>query len=116
MSPAGVEHAAFASVWDPRVRLVALIIPALREHNPIRVVLGVNITLVPTFNRSEALHHGMVAIHDRFFENSRAVTFELATDQFDVFGRIQKTETRKMNWHKSMPNLNVFQQCFFLLW
>src|ERR1043165_456673 len=76
VTPSSVEHAALANFTHPRVRLVTFFVASFREHDAIRVVLRVNVTFVPAFNRRESFRHGMLTVHDRLLENSRAVTLE----------------------------------------
>src|ERR1043166_1739750 len=77
VAPRGVEYVALANFAHPCVRLVAFVIASFREHDAIRVVLRMNVALVPAFNRRESFHHRMFAVDDRLLENSRAVTLEL---------------------------------------
>ena len=91
MAPGRVEHTPLPGLAHPGVRLRALIVATLRQHNTVGVVPGVNVGFVPALDRREPLHHRMVSLDDGLLKHARPMSLKLPADQFDVFRRIQKT-------------------------
>src|SRR5262245_21529705 len=70
MSPRRVKHTTFAVLAHPRPWLGSIFGAAFCQHDAVGVVFSVHVSLVPTLDRRDSLHHGMIRLDDALFENA----------------------------------------------
>ena len=115
VTPCGIEDAAFAKFAHPSVGLIAILVSALSKHNPVGIVLGVNIRLVPAFDFPQSLHDWMIRVDIAVLEHPGAVPQKLAAYQIDILGGVEKTVGRAVQWHKSAASCHKVQHGLLLV-
>ena len=112
----GVEDAPLALRAGPGPGLGAgLVVAGLEDVAVLRVVLGVDVGLVPGAERFEALDDRVVGVDDRRLELAGAVLLELGADQRDVLGRVQEAERGAVEGDESAAVRHVVEQRLLLV-
>ena len=112
----GVEDASLALRADPGPGLGAgLIVAGLEDVAVLRVVLRVDVGLVPGAERFEALDDRVVGVDDRRLELAGAVLLELGADQSDVLGRVQEAERGAVQRDESAAARDVVEEGLLLV-
>ena len=112
----GVEDAPLALRAGPGPGLGAgLVVAGLEDVAVLRVVLGVDVGLVPGAERLEPLDDRMVGVDDRRLELAGAVLLELGADQRDVLGRVQEAERGAVQRDEAAAARDVVEQRLLLV-
>src|SRR5688572_10648560 len=101
MTPRRIKNPPLPVLPNPGVRLSPFLITPLGENDSIRVVLRVNIGLVPTLDRRQPFQDRMVRLNVSLLKHARAMREELGSHEFNIFRRIKKTLRRAMYWRES---------------
>ena len=112
----GVEDAPLAVRAGPGPGLGAgLIVAGLEDVSVLRVVLGVDVGLVPGAEGFEPLDDRVVGVDDRRLELAGAVLLELGADQRDVRGGVQEAERGAVEGDESAAVRHVVEQRLLLV-
>src|SRR5437879_3651826 len=105
MSPSRVKDPSFALFAHPCPRLALIPLAPLSEHEPVGIVFRMNVGFIPAFDWRDPLHNRMIGPDDAFAKNPGAVALELRADQFDIFGRVEKTVGSAMERRQTATGL-----------
>ena len=112
----GVEDAPLALRAGPGPGLGAgLVVAGLEDVAVLRVVLGVDVGLVPGAERLEPLDDRVVGVDDRRLELAGAVLLELGADQRNVRGRVQEAERGAVQRNEAAAVCHVVEQRLLLV-
>ena len=112
----GVEDAPLAVRAGPGPGLGAgLVVAGLEDVAVLRVVLGVDVGLVPGAEGLQPLDDRMVGVDDRRLELAGAVLLELGADQRDVLGGVQEAERGAVQRDEAAAARHVVEQRLLLV-